>query len=133
MQSNAKELQKTNAELLKLLISVNFDKSRIVIAEYELSDNFLTLYLEDKEDIKADLSDTLMYKLPVSKFAEIIRSENLNSYEGVKFTESGRSYNAQIEMNEPIAWFEQDASEFFKRETITAVLKHILKTDSIAA
>lgn len=120
--------QQTTSGLLMLLLSANFEKRRIVIAEHELSDNFLTLYLEDRQDFKENLEDTLMYKLPVSTFAEIIKSENLNSYPGVKYTESGRGYDAQIEINAPIKWYEQDANPYQQKIAREAALAHILKS-----
>jgi hypothetical protein len=121
--------QKTNSDLLMLLVSANFDKSRITIAEHELSENFLTLYLEDKEDFKSNLEDTLMYKLPVSQFSAIIKSEGLNSYEGTMYNEhSSFTYTARVEIKEPIKWYEQDATKYQQKETLDVVLQHILKS-----
>jgi hypothetical protein len=120
--------QETTSGLLSLLLSANFERARIVIADHELSDNFLTLYLEDKQDFKDNLEDLLMYKLPISKFAGIIASENLNSYPGVKYTECGREYDAQIEINTPIKWYEQDANIYQQKIARETALEHILKS-----
>jgi hypothetical protein len=119
--------QETTSGLILLLASANFDKSRITIAEHELSDHFLTLYLEDKQDFKENIEDTLMYKLPVSKFASIIEVEELNSYPGVKYSHEGRPYDAQIEINKPIKWYEQDANHYQQKIAREAALEYILK------
>ena len=122
-----KALQSTNSGLLQLLMAANFDKKRIVIADYDLSDHFLTLYLEDKKSPVADLSDALMYKLPVSRFAEVIKSEGLNSYEGTLYNESGRTYEGRIGIAKPIKWYNQDATLFQQESARDAALTCILK------
>ncbi|OOQ57162.1 hypothetical protein [Mucilaginibacter pedocola] len=118
--------QRTNHDLLMLLVSVRFDKSRIVIAEHELSENFLTLYLEDREDFKPHLEDTLLYKLPISCFEAIISNEGFNSYEGIKQSPSGRCYNGRIIINEPLLWWEQDATLYQQQEVLHLVLQNVL-------
>jgi hypothetical protein len=115
-------------KLLSLFCSVNFDKTRIVIAEHELSENFLTLYLEDKEDFKADLADTVMYKLPISTFATIISNNELNSYPETLFTERGNAYEGRIEIASPTEWYENDASTYEKKYTLDMVKTHLLKS-----
>lgn len=126
----AHKAQRTTSDLLMLMLSVNFDKSRIIIAEHEISEHFLTVYLEDSNDFKNTLEECLMYKLPVSQFASIITNEKLNSYPGVKYTESGRAYDADIEINEPISWYNEDATLYEQGIARDAALAHILKTVS---
>ncbi|WP_183567410.1 hypothetical protein [Mucilaginibacter sp. SP1R1] len=128
MATLTKELQKTNISLLSLLCSANFDKSRIIIADYELSENFLTLYLEDKKYPASDLADALMYKLPVSKFAQIIEVNQLNSYSGTKYSTSGRAYADRIVIAEPINWFKQDTDSLEQQFALEVVKNQLLKS-----
>lgn len=126
----AHKLQETNSGLLSLMLSVNFDRSRVVIADHEITDNFLRVYLEDKEDFKSGISDCLMYSMPISQFASIISSEGLNSYPGTLFTERGRSYEGRIEINEPIQWYNEDATLYEQSIARDAALSHILQSVS---
>ncbi|MBB6131794.1 hypothetical protein [Mucilaginibacter lappiensis] len=121
-------LQKTNISLLSLFCSANFDTNRIVIADHELSENFLTLYLEDNKHQVADLGDAVMYKLPISKFAEIIAANDLNSYEGTKFTQRGCTYTDRIIINEPLKWFIQDALPAEQNVVLNLVKRAVLKS-----
>lgn len=121
-------LQKTNLSLLSLFCAANFDKGRIVIAEHELSDHFLTLYLDDNKHPVLDISDCVMYKMPISKFAEIIATNDLNSYQGTKFSVSGRPYNDRIIINEPIKWFNQDATWLEQAYALEVVKNHLLRS-----
>lgn len=120
--------QKTNHDLLLLLINADFDKSRIVIAEHQLSVHFLTLYLEDKHDFKPNLDDTLLYKLPTSQFAAIILSEGYNSYEGTLHTQHDRPYPGRVTINEPLVWWEKDATLYQQKEVLHTALQYILAT-----
>jgi hypothetical protein len=121
-------LQPTNISLLSLFCSVNFKADRINIAEWELSENFLTLYLEDADEPVADLSDCLLFKLPISKLAQIIEAAHLNSYEGTLFTESGRMYEGRVVIAEPIKWYEQDATHYQQKEALDVVKGCLLKS-----
>jgi hypothetical protein len=121
-------LQRTNISLLSLFCSVNFKGDRINIAEFELSDQFLTLYLEDKQEPVEDLSECLLYKLPVSKFAEIIAANHLNTYNGTLFNESGRMYEGRVVIAEPIQWFEQDATPYQQEGALEVVKGCVLKS-----
>jgi hypothetical protein len=126
-----KELQKTNISLLSLYCSVNFDKDRVVIADHELSENFLTLYLEDKNSPATEIDESLMYKLPISKFAEIIESNDLNSYEGTLYTHHGRPYEGRVIINHPIRWFNQDASLDDQKYALDLVKNCLVKSSLI--
>jgi hypothetical protein len=130
MKTITKELQRTNMSLLSLFCAANFDPNRIHIADHDLSDHFLTLYLEDKNNIKSTLDETLMFKLPISKFEEIILAEELNSYEGILYSEHGRPYDGRIMINEPIKWFTQDATAGEQSEALEIVKGHILKSST---
>lgn len=76
--------QKLKDELWWLVISVDYDYSRISIAEHEINGDMLTLWLEDKQDFKNSLDECLQLDISLKNFAKIIRAENLNSYEGTK-------------------------------------------------
>ncbi len=117
-----------NSSLLSLFCSVNFDKDRIVVAEHELTDSALIIYLEDRDDFKSTLDETVMVELPVAEFAKLIATSGINSYDGVKYSHSGRAYDARIEINEPIAWFEEDATTFERKTTIALVKDSLLKS-----
>jgi len=48
-----------------MIISVDYDYSRISIADHEISDDVLTLWLEDKHDFKNTLEECLELALPL--------------------------------------------------------------------
>ncbi|WPU91849.1 hypothetical protein SNE25_21255 [Mucilaginibacter sabulilitoris] len=119
-------LQKTNIDLLSLFCSANFDKNRISVADWELSENFLTLFLEDIKQPVTDLSECVLFKLPVSRFAQIITSNELNCYEGTLYSESGRTYDGMVVINEPIKWFKHDATPDELKQAIEVVKNSLL-------
>lgn len=51
--------QKTKDELWWLIIFVEYDYSRISIAEHEIAGEVLTLWLEDKHDFKNSLDECM--------------------------------------------------------------------------
>ena len=119
--------QKLKDELWWLVISVDYDYSRIAIAEHEINGDFLTLWLEDKQDFKNSLDECLQLDLTLKNFAKIIRAENLNSYEGTKLHPKGNfAYRTRIEISEPIKWYREDASVAEQQWAREAVLKNIL-------
>jgi hypothetical protein len=76
--------QKLKNHLWWLIITVDYDYSRITVAEHEINGETLTLWLEDKHDFKNSLEECLQVDLPLKQFAKVIKAENLNSYEGTK-------------------------------------------------
>lgn len=76
--------QKLKDQLWWLVISVDYDYSRITIADHDLNEDSLTLWLEDKHDFKNSLDECLQVDVSARQFAKLIKSENLNSYEGSK-------------------------------------------------
>ena len=119
--------QKLKDELWWLVISVDYDYSRISIAEHELNEDMLTLWLEDKHDFKNSLSDCLQLDIPIRQFAKMIKSENLNSYEGTKMhPKKNFLYKTRIDINEPIAWYQDDASLIEQQWAREAMLKSLL-------
>lgn len=71
------------------MISVDYDYSRISIADHEINGETLTLWLEDKQDFKNSLDECLQLDLTLKNFAKMIRADNLNSYEGSKMHSKG--------------------------------------------
>ena len=65
--------QKIKHQLWWLVISVDYDYSRISIAEHEINGDILTLFLEDKHDFKNSLDDCLQLDISLKNFAKIIR------------------------------------------------------------
>jgi len=110
-----------------MIISVDYNYSRITIADYELNEDMFTLWLEDKQDFKNSLEECLQVDIPLKQFAKVIRVENLNSYEGNKIhPKKNFSYKARIEINEPIRWYQEDASLIEQQWAREAVVKMLL-------
>lgn len=119
--------QKLKDELWWLVISVDYDYSRISIADHEINGEILTLWLEDKQDFKNSLDECLQLDLTLKNFAKMIRAEGLNSYEGTKMhPKKGFVFKTRIEISEPIKWYREDASITEQQWAREATLKNIL-------
>jgi hypothetical protein len=119
--------QKLKDELWWLVISVDYDYSRISIADHEINGDTLTLWLEDKQDFKNSLDECLQLDISLKQFAKMIRAENLNSYEGTKMhPEKNFVYKTRIEVNEPIKWYQEDAGAVEQQWAREAALKNVL-------
>jgi hypothetical protein len=119
--------QKLKDELWWLVISVDYDYSRISIAEHEINGDYLTLWLEDKQDFKNTLDECLQLDISLKNFAKMIRAEGLNSYEGTKMhPKKGFLYKTRIEFNEPITWYREDASQAEQQWAREAAVKSVL-------
>lgn len=119
--------QKLKDKLWWMIITVDYDYSRISVADHEMNDGVLTLWLEDKHDFKNSLEECLQLDIPAKQFAKVIRNEKLNSYEGTKIhPKKGFIYKTQIEINEPIRWYREDASLIEQQWAREAVVKTIL-------
>ncbi len=119
--------QKLKDELWWLVIGVDYDYSRICIADHEINGDMLTLWLEDKQDFKNSLDECLQLDISLKNFAKMIRADNLNSYEGTKMHPTKSFvYNTRIEVNEPIQWYQQDASVIEQQWAREADLKNVL-------
>jgi hypothetical protein len=89
--------QKLKDELWWLVIGVDYDYSRISIADHEINGELL------------------------------IRAENMNSYEGTKIhPQKGFVYKTRIEINEPLRWYRDDASPTEQQWAREAALKSVL-------
>ncbi|RZA03010.1 MAG: hypothetical protein EOP47_04545 [Sphingobacteriaceae bacterium] len=119
--------QKLKDKLWWMIISVDYDYSRISVADHEMNDGVLTLWLEDKQDFKNSLEECLQLDITAKQFTKVIRNEKLNSYEGTKIhPKKGFIYKTQIEINEPIRWYREDASLVEQQWAREAVVKTIL-------
>jgi hypothetical protein len=119
--------QKLKDQLWWLVISVDYDYSRVTIAEHELNEDTLTLWLEDKHDFKNSLDECLQVDIAAKQFAKVIKAENLNSYEGTKLhPKRNFIYKTRIEINEPLPWYQDDASLIEQQWAREAVLKRLL-------
>jgi hypothetical protein len=70
-----KDLTKTKRQLWWMIISVDYDYSRIIVADHELNEDILTLWLEDKHDFKNSLEECLQVDIAVKQFAKVIRAK----------------------------------------------------------
>jgi hypothetical protein len=127
--------QKLKDQLWWMIISVDYDYSRISIADHDINDETLTLWLEDKQDFKNSLDECLQLDVKVREFAKIIKSENLNSYEGSKMHPTKNFvYNVRIEINTPLKWYQDDAStmeqQWAREATLKAILTQLVETEA---
>lgn len=125
---------KLKNELWWLIISVDFNYSRIAIADHEINGDTLTLWLEDKHDYKNSLDECLQADIQLKQFARLIKAENLNSYEGTRtHAQKGFAYKTRIAINEPIRWYMEDASpteQLWAREAmLKAILTQLVETE----
>ncbi len=119
--------QKLKDKLWWLIISVDYDYSRITIADHELNEDALTLWLEDKQDFKNSLDECLQIDIPLKQFGKVIKAENLNSYEGTKLHSTKNFvYKTRIEINEPVCWYAEDAALIEQQWAREAVLRLLL-------
>ena len=119
--------KKLKDQLWWLIITVDYDYSRITIADHEINGDTLTLWLEDKHDFKNSLDECLLVEIPAKQFGKLINDENLNSYEGSKMHPTKNYlYKARIEINEPVTWYIDDATLTEQQWAREAVLKQLL-------
>jgi hypothetical protein len=87
----------------------------------------LSLWLEDKHDFKNSLDECLLLDVSLKNFAKMIKTENLNSYEGTQIhPKANYAYKTRIEINEPIKWYCEDASATEQEWAREATLKNVL-------
>jgi hypothetical protein len=119
--------QNTRNQLWWLIISVDYTYSRIAIADHEINGQTLTLWLEDKQDYKNTLDECLQLHIPVSHLAKLIKTENLNSYEGTRMHPKKKyMYTTQIPISSPMNWYHNDATPAEQQWAREALLKSIL-------
>lgn len=119
--------KKAIEQLWWLIISIDYDYSRLTIADHDLNNENITLWVEDKNDFKNSIDECLQLEVTLRNFAGIIKGESLNSYEGTKVHPTKKFvYKAKIEINEPIKWYQQDATVIEQQWSREALLKRIL-------
>lgn len=128
--------QKLKDKLWWMIISVDYDYSRISVADHELNADTLTIWLEDKHDFKNSLEECLQLDITTKQFAKVIRAENLNSYEGTKMhPKKNFIYKARIEINEPIRWYQEDASvteqQWAREAVVKTILTQLVETETV--
>jgi hypothetical protein len=129
--------QKLKDQLWWLIITVDYNYSRISIADHELTDDTLTLWLEDKHDFKNSLDECLQLDISVKNFAKIIKTENLNSYEGQRLHPNKQFvYKTCVQINEAITWYKQDATlveqQWAREAMLRTILTQLVETEAAA-
>lgn len=129
--------QKTRNQLWWLIISVDYNYSRIAIADHELNGQTLTLWLEDKQDFKNTLDECLQLNIPVYHFIKLIKKEHLNSYETTRMhTKKKYMYTTRVPISEPMQWYHHDATpaeQIWAREMlIKSILTQLVETETYA-
>jgi hypothetical protein len=129
--------QQTRNELWWLIISVDYNYSRIAIADHELNGQTLTLWLEDKQDYKNTLDECLQLHIPVKQFAKVIKTQGLNNYEGNRMHPKKKFvYTTRIQINEPMQWYLCDATpteQHWAREALLrSILTQLVETETYA-
>jgi hypothetical protein len=129
--------QKLKNQLWWIIISVDFNYRRIAIADHEVNGEILTLWLEDKHDFKNSLDECLQLDIQLKQFAKLIKAEGMNSYEGTRIhPKKNFAYKTRIAINEPIAWYQNDASpaeQTWAREAmLKAILTQLIETEVYA-
>lgn len=128
--------QKLRDELWWLIISVDYNYSRICIADHDFENDTLTLYLEDKQDFKNSLDECLQLDITARQFAKVIKAEKLNSYEGTKMHPNKQFvYKTRIQINEAIAWYMHDASlteqQWAREALLKTILTQLVETEAV--
>lgn len=121
-------------QLWSLILLADFDFSRVKIAEHELNDEHLTLWLVDKLD--REETECVILEIPAKDFAISITENKLNTYEGSICTPKGRVVSADIMIDSAIAWYNNDASAYeqnYARETMLREIILSLKSGEVAA
>lgn len=122
--------QKLKNKLWWLVISVDYDYSRITIADHDFNGETLTLWLEDKHDFKNTLDECLEVNIPAGHFAKLIKEENLNSYPSSKIHPvKTYVYKTRVEINEAIAWYQDDATLTEQQWTYLQYIAHVNVAD----
>lgn len=105
--------QATIDELWQLIMEVDYDYSRISIADHEFTDGTLILYLEDRRDFKSTLDECLKLEISSRQFSQaIIRDGLINNTVGDKV--------------DAISWYQDEASSMQQTWAREAMLKEIL-------
>lgn len=119
--------QELTTNLVELLMDCDYDFSRVSIAEKEYNDEGLTLYLEDQYNHKPSFNDCVIVTISLDEFEQFITLNKINTYKGTKELENGKILSSEIKINEPLAWYENDATEYQRENVCEDVLKFLLE------
>lgn len=121
---------KIKEEIFDLLVSTDFDVKRIVIADQELTDAALVLRIEDKENPKGRLDECIELPIAINELIAFISKNNHNTYEWFSKSRGGRMFKDRVMINEPLAFYIQDASVvhqgWIREEILEELLKELL-------
>lgn len=97
----------------------------------------MTFWLEDKQDFKNSLDECLQADIHLKQFTRLIKTEGLNSYEGTRMHRDKKfAYKSRVTINEPIRWYQEDASpteQLWAREAmLKAILTQLVETEIYA-
>ena len=110
-----------------MVISVDYNYSRITIADHEINGEIISLWLEDRQDFKNTLDECLRLDISLKDFAKTIIAENMNSYEGSQVHPTKKYvYRSRIEISKPLNWYNCDATTTEQQWAREALLKRIL-------
>jgi len=117
-----------------MIITVDYDYSRITIADHEFNHGTLTIWLEDKHDFKNSLEECLQLDITAKQFGRVIRQEGLNSYEATKMHPTkGFLYQTRIEVNDPVRWYQEDATlveqQWAREAVVRSILTQLVETE----
>lgn len=119
--------QKLRDELWWLIISVDFDYSRICIADHDITEEHISIWLEDKHNFKNTLDECLLLNISLKQFARFIKAEGFNSYESTAMHPKKKFlYKTRTVINEAISWYANDATPVEQGWTRDALLKQLL-------
>lgn len=110
-----------------LILSVDYDYRKIIIADNDFTNGEITLWLEDENNLKNTIDECLCIIIPPNEFASFIDKGNFNKYEGHYQRKLGSIFNGLIVINEPLQWYEVDATSFQQKCVREALLETLIK------
>lgn len=115
------------SQVWSLILLADFDFSRIVIADYDLDGDHLTLWIEDRFNPMPAIDECVRLDIPVADFAKCIEVSALNTHIILQ---------KHIKIDEPMNWYHNDANlseQKEAREEMLAEIINALKSGEVAA
>ena len=127
MNYRVKIPQQLRSELWWMIVNVDFDYGRISIADHEIDEDQLIIWLEDKHDFKNSLEDCLQVSIPLKQFAKVINVEHMNTYEAIQMHPKKKFlHKTRVIINEAISWYLDDATTIEQEWARQSLLKKLL-------